>query len=70
MPYPNLCRCFKGMIGSIKSDAPKVREILGIRGGMSFICQDRYFTLLTGDVDTGTQTLYKGLITINRRDRS
>ena len=59
-----------GMIVSIKSDAPKARAILSIHGGMYFISQDGYFTLLAGDADTGTQTVYKGFITINRRDRS
>ena len=54
MSYPNLCRCFKGTIGSIKPDAPKAREILGIHGGMSFISQDGDFTLLAGNADTGT----------------
>ena len=67
---PNLCRGFKGMIGSIKSDASKTREILRIHGVMSLIRQDRDFTLLYGDANTSTQTVYRGFITINRSDRS
>ena len=70
MSYYNFCRCFKGIFGSIKSNAPKAREIIGIYCGMSFICQDGDFTLLASDADTGTQTVYKGCITINQRDRS
>ena len=70
MLYPNLCRRFKVIIGSIKSNAPKAREILSIHGGMYFISQDGDFTLLAGDADTGTQTVYNGFITINLRDRS
>ena len=70
MSYSNLCRRFKGIFGSIKSDDPKAREILGIYCGMYFICQDGDLTLLAGDADTGTQTVYKGLIAINRKDRS
>ena len=70
MSYTNFCRRFKGTIGSIKSDAPKARYILVMYCGMSFIRQDRDFTLLSGDADTGTQTVYKGFITINQRDRS
>ena len=70
MPYPNLCLRSRVMLGSIKSDAPKASEILGIHGGMSFNSQDVDFTLLAGDADTGTQTVYKGFITINQRDRS
>ena len=69
MSYPNLCRRFKGMIGSIKSDAPKAREILSIHGGMYFISQDGDFTLLADNADTGTKTVYKRFTTINRRDR-
>ena len=70
MSHPNLCPCFKGTIGRIKYDTPKAGEIFGIHGGMSFISQDGDFTLLAGNVDTGTQTVYKGFITTNRRYRS
>ena len=65
MSYSNLCRRFKGIFGSIKSDAPNAREILIIHGGMPFISQDEDFKLLSGDADTGTQTVYKRFITIN-----
>ena len=70
MSYSNLCCCFKGIFGRINSDAPKAREILVVYCGMSFISQDGDFTLLAGDVGTGTQTVYEGFITINQRDRS
>ena len=70
MLYPNLCCRFKGTIGSINSVGPKTRDILGILSGMSFIRQDGDFTLLAGDADTGTQTVYKGFITIKLRNRS
>ena len=54
MSFSNLCRRFKGIFGSIKSDDPKARDIIGIYCGMSFICQDGDFTLLASDADTGT----------------